>query len=137
RAPPALASLPAARLGAPVPAGASATFGRRRRRLSWELGLVPRGASVIGSGGEEPQPALPLQPTAETPDLPEQTVWERMLADYSGTSLSIGIHPVELLRPHLPAGTAGSRDLPGLRNRAIVTVAGMVVARQRPSPANG
>src|SRR3954470_1039638 len=131
------APLPGDRLAALVSAGACDSFGRPRRRLLWELGLVPRGASVVGSGGEERQLALPLEPTAETPDLPEQTVWERMLADYGGTSLSIGIHPVELLRPHLPPGTAGSRDLAGLRNRSTVTVAGMVFARQRPSTANG
>ncbi len=100
------------RLSAIVAAGACDSFGRPRRELLWELGLVPRGASVAGSGGEQRQLALPLEPTAATPELPEQTVWERMLAEYGGTTLSIGVHPLELLRPHLPPGTAGSRDLP-------------------------
>ncbi len=125
------------RLSAIVAAGACDSFGRPRRELLWELGLVPRSASVAGSGGEERQLALPLEPTAATPELPEQTVWERMLAEYGGTTLSIGVHPLELLRPHLPDGTVGSRDLPTLRNRSRVAVAGMVVARQRPSTANG
>ncbi|MFN2472118.1 MAG: DNA polymerase III subunit alpha [Gaiellaceae bacterium] len=125
------------RLQALVSAGACDSFGRLRRELLWELGLVPRGETVPRSGGEERQLALPLEPTVETPELPEQSVWERMLADYGGTSLSVGVHPLELLRPHLPVGTVGSAVLPQLAHRSRVAVAGMVVARQRPSTANG
>jgi error-prone DNA polymerase len=83
------------------------------------------------------QLALPLDPTAETPSLPEPTVWERMLADYRTTSLSVGVHPLELLRAHLPAGTASSRELAELPSGRRVSVAGMAVARQRPATANG
>ena len=90
-----------------------------------------------GSGGEEKQLALPLEPTVETPDLPEPTVWERMLADYRTTSLSVGVHPLELMRPHLPPGTLSTEELAERPNGATVAVAGMVVARQRPSTANG
>ena len=103
----------------------------------WELGLVPRAQSVPGSGGEENQLALPLDPTAETPALPEQTPWERMLADYRRTSLSVGVHPLELLRPHLPEGVLSSEELRSAPNRMRVSVAGMTVARQRPATANG
>ncbi len=78
------------RLSALVSAGACDSFGKPRRELLWELGLVPRGEAVGRSGGEERQLALPLGPTAKTPELPEQTVWERMLADYGGTGLSVG-----------------------------------------------
>ena len=53
-----------------------------RRKLLWELGLVPRAQSVPGSGGDEKQLALPLDPTAAAPALREQSPWERMLADY-------------------------------------------------------
>ena len=83
--------------------------------------------------------ALPisLEPTSEIPDLPEQTPWERMLADYRTTSLSVGVHPLELLRPHLPAQVLTSLDLEHLENRSPVTIAGLVVARQRPATANG
>ncbi len=117
--------------------GACDCFGLRRRELLWQLGLVPRPASVPGTGGEAKQLALPLEPTAETPDLPEPTVWERMLMDYRTTSLSVGVHPLELLRPHLPDGTLSSTQLRGLRHGANVQFAGLVVARQRPSTANG
>jgi error-prone DNA polymerase len=118
-------------------AGACDCFERPRRALLWELGMVPRMQSVPGSGGEERQLALPLDPTAATPDLPEPTVWERMLADYRTTSLSVGVHPMQLLRPHLPDGVLSSEQLHGARDRSAVAVAGMAVARQRPATAKG
>jgi error-prone DNA polymerase len=117
--------------------GACDTFGLRRRELLWQLGLVPRPASVPGTGGEGKQLALPLEPTVATPELPEPTVWERMLADYRTTSLSVGVHPLELLRPHLPCGTLSSEQLRGLQHGENVQLAGLVVARQRPATANG
>ena len=124
-------------LEALIVSGAADCFGLPRRRLLWQLGLVPRSQSVPGSGGEEKQLALPLEPTAETPELPEPTVWERMLADYRTTSLSVGVHPMELLRAYLPRGVISSRELDSTSDRAQVAVAGMAVARQRPSTANG
>jgi error-prone DNA polymerase len=117
--------------------GEDPSSGSFRRQLLWQLGLVPRSHSVPGSGGEEKQLALPLDPTAATPELPEPTVWERMLADYRTTNLSVGVHPLELLRAHLPAGVISSRDLEQAPDRAQVAIAGMAVARQRPATANG
>jgi error-prone DNA polymerase len=123
-------------LEALVASGACDSFGWPRRQLLWRLGLAPRSVSV-GSGGEERQLALPLGPTSEIPELPEQTSWERMLADYRTTSMSIGAHPLELLRPHLPNEVVTSADFDHLEHRSRVAVAGMVVARQRPATANG
>jgi error-prone DNA polymerase len=60
-----------------------------------------------------------------------------MLADYRTTSLSVGVHPLTLLRPHLPDGTLSSLELEEARAGSAVTVAGMAVARQRPATANG
>jgi error-prone DNA polymerase len=120
-----------------IVSGACDCFGLPRRQLLWQLGLVPRSHTVPGSGGEEKQLALPLDPTAATPELPEPTVWERMLADYRTTNLSVGVHPLELLRSHLPAGVLSSRDLEQAPDRAQVVIAGMAVARQRPATANG
>jgi error-prone DNA polymerase len=111
--------------------------GTSRRRLLWELGLAFRPATVPGSGGEARQLALALDPTAATPELPEQTPWERMLADYRTTSLSVGSHPLALLRPRLPEEVRSSRDLAGQRHGSQVAVAGLAVARQRPATANG
>jgi error-prone DNA polymerase len=125
------------RLEAIVASGACDSFEGGRRALLWELGLAPRAQTVPGSGGAERQLALPLDPTAETPALREHTAWERMLADYRTTSLSVGVHPLELLRPHLPDGTLSSRELEEERTGRSVSVAGMAVARQRPATANG
>jgi len=120
-----------------VESGSCDSFGLKRRELLWQLGLVPRSTSVPGSGGEERQLALPLDPTTVTPELPDPTVWEQMLADYRTTNLSVGVHPLELLRPRLSKGVLSSRELADVQHGRRVAVAGMVVARQRPSTANG
>jgi error-prone DNA polymerase len=124
-------------LEALISSGACAEFGDEPRPLLWEAGLAPRSASVPGSGGEERQLALALDPTVETPELPEPTDWERMLTDYRTTSLTVGIHPLELLRPHLPEAVISSHDLSLKPDRSQVAVAGMAIARQRPATANG
>jgi error-prone DNA polymerase len=120
-------------LEALVAAGACDEWGPRRQLL-WRLGVTSRGESA---GGGNRQLALPLEPTAEVPQLPEQTPWERMLADYKHTSLSVGVHPLELLRPHLPASVRTAADLPSTPHGVRIAVAGMAVARQLPATANG
>ena len=123
-----------AALQALVSAGACDSFGEPRRRLLWQLGLVPRPQRTAEGGS---QLALPLEPTTEIPELREQTAWERMLADYRGTNISVGPHPLELLRPHLPPGTVSSAELGHLANGSTVRIAGMAIARQRPATAHG
>jgi len=120
-------------LEALVAAGACDEWGPRRQLL-WRLGVTARGEAV---GGGNRQLALPLEPTAEIPALPAQTPWEQMLADYKHTSLSVGVHPLELLRPHLPASVLTSADLHETANNTIIELAGMAIARQRPATANG
>ncbi len=119
-----------------VQGGACDAFGPRRDLL-WELGLATRPRSVEGTRGEAKQLPLELSPTAETPELRELTRWERMLADYRETGLSVDVHPLSLLRPHLPAGTLTSTALHETRHGAGVSFAGLAIARQRPSTANG
>jgi error-prone DNA polymerase len=123
-------------LEALVKGGACDGFWKPRRDLLWELGLVFRAQSVPGTEGEMQLP-LELEPTAETPALRDLTPWERMLADYRHTSMSIETHPLALLRPHLPAGTLSSVELGEERHGRQVAFAGMTVARQRPSTAKG
>jgi error-prone DNA polymerase len=123
-------------LEALVGGGACDRFGARRDLL-WELGLAVRPQSVPGTLGEAKQLALPLDPTAATPDLPDLTRWERMLADYRRTGLSVGVHPLELLRPHLPPRTLSSVELRDAPHGSTVAYAGMAVARQRPATAKG
>jgi error-prone DNA polymerase len=122
-------------LEALVKGGACDAFGKRRDLL-WQLGLVFRPLSVPGTGGEAKQLTLALDQTAETPTLPDLTRWERMLADYRQTGLSVGVHPLELLRPHVPA-TLTSVELCDTPHGSEVAYAGLAVARQRPATANG
>jgi error-prone DNA polymerase len=124
-------------LEALVSSGACDCLGERRRDLLWELGLVFRPRSVEGTRGEAKQLALALDPTVGTPDLPDLTRWERMLADYRGTGLSVDVHPLALMRPHLPAGTLSSTELHERPNRSRVAYAGLAIARQRPATAKG
>jgi error-prone DNA polymerase len=124
-------------LEALVRGGACDGFGPRRRDLLWELGLATRPRSVEGTRGEAKQLPLPLDPTAETPELPDLTRWERMLADYRETGLSVGTHPLALLRRHLPPGTLSSPELHEARHGSTVAFAGLAVARQRPATAKG
>jgi error-prone DNA polymerase len=120
-------------LEALVAAGTCDEWGPRRELL-WRLGVTPRGETVPGGNR---QLALPLEPATEIPELQGQTEWEQMLADYKHTSMSVGVHPLQLLRPHLPADVATSAELPETPNGALIQVAGMAIARQRPSTANG
>ena len=120
-------------LEALVASGACDEWGPRRQLL-WQLGVTARGEAV---GGGNRQLALPHEPTAEIPSLPAQTPWEQMLADYKHTSLSVGVHPLELLRPHLPASVLTSSDLHETPNNTPIELAGMAIARQRPATANG
>ncbi len=119
-------------LEALVASGACDRFGSRRELL-WRVGVVPRPQNA---GGGNRQLTLPLESTAPVPKLPVQTEWEEMLADYGTTGLSIGPHPLELLRPHLPVATLSSRELRD-HPTTTIAVAGMAVARQRPATANG
>jgi error-prone DNA polymerase len=121
-----------AALEALAASGACDRFGPRRDLL-WRVGVVPRPQNA---GGGNRQLTLPLEPTAPVPELPPQTDWEQMLGDYGMTGLSIGPHPLELLRPHLPVATLSSRELRD-HQATTVAVAGMAVARQRPATANG
>ena len=66
------------------------------------------------------------------------TVPERLLADYAGTSLTIGPHPMSLRRPELALrGVLRASDLPAGRHGRRVRVAGAVITRQRPGTAKG
>jgi error-prone DNA polymerase len=109
----------------------------RRRRALWELGVAVPG-EPLGRNGASPgtQLALPLEPHA-APELRALSAWERMLADYGSTGVTLREHPLELMRPTLPEDLRTSAELTGLRDGCRVRVAGLVVARQRPATAHG
>jgi error-prone DNA polymerase len=126
-------SLDARELEALLRSGACDRWGKRRDLL-WELGLVTRPQTVQR---EHKQLTLALDPTAATPELRDLSPWERMLADYASTSVSVDVHPLTLLRPHLPADVLPSDVLNEAAHRSRVAFAGMAVARQRPATARG
>jgi error-prone DNA polymerase len=112
-------------------AGAGPTAAARRPAL-WRLG-VAAGARRTPFGE---QLALPVS-TPPAPRLRELGGWELAVADYESTGMTLGAHPMSLIRPALAEGLAASDTLPSGRNRSSVRVAGMVIARQRPATANG
>jgi error-prone DNA polymerase len=82
------------------------------------------------------QLALPLEPH-EAPELRALSAWERMLADYGSTGVTLREHPLELMRPSLPGDLRTSEELERHPDGRRVRVAGLVVARQRPATAKG
>ncbi len=63
---------------------------------------------------------------------------ERLVADYAGTGLSIGRHPMAFRRDDLAMrGVLRACDLRSARQGRRVRVAGMVITRQRPGTAKG
>jgi error-prone DNA polymerase len=99
-----------------------------RRRALWELGVA-----VPADG---PQLTLPFDPYP-APELRELDMWDRMLADYGSTGVTLREHPLELLRPALGEGYVTSSGLERAGNGSRVRIAGLVVARQRPATAKG
>ncbi len=104
----------------------------KRRRALWTLGVAVPGVSVP----EGTQLSLPLDPH-EGPELRALTAWERMLADYGSTGVTLREHPLELMRPDLPGDLRTSEQLERHPDGRRVRVAGLVVARQRPATAKG
>jgi error-prone DNA polymerase len=77
-------------------------------------------------------------PPREASPLDEMTDVERIAADYAGTSVTLGRHPMSLRRAALRArGVLSARDLSGVEDGARVQVAGSVIVRQRPGTAKG
>ena len=63
---------------------------------------------------------------------------ERLCADYAGTGLTIGPHPMALRRDEMGLrGVLRACDLARARSGRRVRVAGMVITRQRPGTAKG
>ncbi|MBS1845467.1 MAG: error-prone DNA polymerase [Actinobacteria bacterium] len=104
-----------------------------RRGALWRVGVTGAGRT---SGGGATQLALPIEPP-EPPELEPLGEWGKLIADYRSTGLTLGRHPLEMLRPGLDPKILRSSDLAKTRDGAIVEVAGMVVARQRPETAKG
>jgi error-prone DNA polymerase len=111
--------------------GACDALAGDRRQALWQLGIAAPGQRVPGGM----QLALPLDLGVQ-PRLRELGRWELLLADYATTGVSVGDHSMAILRPRLD-DVATSAELPKLRHGMQLSVAGQVVARQRPETASG
>ena len=77
--------------------------------------------------GQEPAVALPAMAQAE-----------HVVADYQTLRLSLKAHPISFFRPSLrKQGFAASDQLPGMNHGARVSLAGLVLVRQKPGSAKG
>ncbi len=103
-----------------------------RRRALWKVGVTGNGRGARAGT----QLALPIEPP-RSPELEPLGEWGEVIADYRSTGMSLGKHPMELMRPQLDPKILTSRALAEVNDGAIVEVAGMVTARQRPETAKG
>lgn len=128
-----------------IAAGAFDGFGMGRRESLWLLGLLGRASAGAGKKGRGagsarsvvPAPSFIAPAGGDMVRLREPGAWEQMTADYAILGLSPEHHPMALLRRHLGEGYATSTMLERLRDGTAVTVAGLVVCRQRPMTARG
>lgn len=87
-------------------------------------------------------PAGPLLETlpeesASSPLL-QMTIEERLVADFAGTGVTVGRHPMSYHRERLQKmGILAARELAALPNGRPTRIAGCVIARQRPGTAKG
>ena len=106
--------------------------GIHRRDASWQIERAARRAGPLlerlpdQNSARENSPLAPMKPE------------ERLLADFRGTGMTIGLHPMAYKRPQLiKEGVRSAADLHRLRNGSTVRIAGAVIARQRPGTAKG
>jgi error-prone DNA polymerase len=79
-----------------------------------------------------------LREESEALPLMQMNTEERLIADYAGTGLTIGKHPMEYRRPGLSRQRIlSAEELRDRRNGDFVKAAGLVIARQRPGTAKG
>jgi error-prone DNA polymerase len=109
--------------------GALNAFGHDRRSALWQIERAVRSSGEIFRESGDDEEASPLR---------SMTPIERVRADYDGTSLTIGPHPMALCRGELALrGVQRASDLAGGRSGRRVRVAGAVITRQRPGTAKG
>jgi error-prone DNA polymerase len=109
-------------------AGALRSLSDHRRLAHWEVAGVERATPVLaGAPIEESLPRL--APPGEA---------EELVADYASLGLTLGRHPLALLRPRLARmRLATAAELRGLPHGRPARAAGIVVGRQRPDTASG
>ena len=110
------------------------SLGLNRRDALWAIKALRR------AGDKDDLPlfaraAMPeLEPDAHLPSMPPG---QQVVEDYRHLSLSLKAHPVSFLRGQLTArGILRHELLPGMSSGQRVTVAGLVLVRQRPGTGN-
>ncbi|MBI3695728.1 MAG: error-prone DNA polymerase, partial [Acidobacteria bacterium] len=100
-----------------------------RRDALWQAERAGRPAGPLLEGLPEEGATSPLE---------QMTPAERLVADFRGTEVTIGPHPMAYRRAELNRlRVLRAVDLQGVRNGRPVRVAGCVIARQRPGTAKG
>jgi error-prone DNA polymerase len=111
-----------------VLAGAMDGFGRPKRQLLWQLGILEhRGRD--GLMLDYPEYQVPL---------PDMTELEELSAEYDVQGLSARLHPMQLIRKGISRdGLMRSSEIASLFPGTKVRTAGYVVCRQAPHTAKG
>ncbi len=100
-----------------------------RRDALWKSSRATRDAGPLLAEVPENAPEAPLQP---------MTVAERLNADYGGTGVNIGRHPMAHRRAEMNAlGVTPAAALANVPSGGRVRIAGCVIVRQRPGTAKG
>jgi error-prone DNA polymerase len=109
-------------------AGALAGLSGHRRDALWDV-----------SGVERSPPLLAEAPIVEAPPvLVAPTEGEDLVADYASLGLTLGRHPLALLREHLQRQRMHTAaELKTLPHGRLARVTGLVTGRQRPGTASG
>jgi DNA polymerase III alpha subunit len=117
--------------------GAFASFGYERREALWQVERAVRPAGELFEPGPDVDTRHSTDASPECP-LPPMNAEERLVADYAGTHLTIGPHPMAMRRPELAMrGVLRASDLARARDGRRIRVAGTVITRQRPGTAKG
>jgi error-prone DNA polymerase len=106
---------------------------QHRRDALWQ---VEQAGRAVGPLLRHPE-AAPQEDSEESP-LRQMTTEERLVADYSGTGVTVGRHPMAYRREELRRrNILSARDLQEHCDGSYVRAAGCVIARQRPGTAKG
>ena len=90
------------------------------------------------ASGAQSRPALGVPLEAEIPGLAAPTEGEEIVADYASLGLTLGRHPVALLRASLTRlGLDSAQNLRDRSHGTVARAAGLVTCRQRPDTASG
>ena len=115
--------------------GALNSFGYDRRTALWQIEWAVKKNGELLKTTDDKRPATGEKPKGP---LPSMTPIERVTADYQGTGLTIGPHPMTFRRSELAVrGVLRAIDLRRVRDGRRVRVAGAVITRQRPGTAKG